>query len=85
MDAPYLIYFLVVLVLVAWALIDALTKPAWAWEAANQNRTLWIVVLVLGLICGGLIGLIAAIIYLTSIRPKVQAAAQGGTPPTPGY
>ena len=84
-NAFLVIIGLVVFVFVLWALIDAATKPTWAWEAAGQNKTLWIVLFVVGLICTGLVGLVAAIIYLTSIRPKVLAAAEGGTPPTPGY
>ena len=70
---------IVVLVLVVVALIDAASRPAWAWERAGQNKTLWIVLLVVGIPCP-LIGLVAAVVYASSIRPRV-VAAQGSAPP----
>jgi magnesium-transporting ATPase (P-type) len=70
---------IVILVLVVVALIDAVSRPAWAWERAGQNKTLWIVLLVVGIPCG-LIGLVAAVVYASSIRPRV-VAAQGSAPP----
>jgi len=64
------------LVLVIWGIADAAGRPEWAWTAAGQNKTLWIVLQAVGLIfC--LVGLVLAIVYLASIRPKVQAAQQG--------
>jgi hypothetical protein len=70
---------IVVLVLVVVALVDAASRPAWAWEQAGQNKTLWIVLFVVGIPCG-LVGLVAAVIYASSIRPRV-VAAQGSAPP----
>jgi Protein of unknown function (DUF2516) len=74
-----LIISIVVLVIVVIALIDAASRPAWAWEQAGQNKTLWIVLFAVGIFCG-LVGLVAAVIYATSIRPRV-VAAQGSPPP----
>jgi hypothetical protein len=65
-----------------WALVDTLTRPDWAWQAAGQNKVLWIVLNIVGFfICG----LVIAIIYLAVIRPKVAAAQSGGPMPPGGY
>ena len=78
----FLLLSLAALVLSVWALIDAATRPTWAWEASGQNKTLWIVLNVVGLfVCGLVIGLI----YLLAIRPKVAAAQQGGAGGAGGY
>ena len=59
--------------LTIWALVDAAGRPDWAWEYAGQNKTLWIVLLAVGLaVC--MVGLVAMIIYFASIRPQVAAA-----------
>jgi uncharacterized membrane protein len=79
-EALYYVVGLILFVFVLWALIDAASKPSSAWEASGQNKTLWIVLLAVGLICGGIVGLIAAIVYLASIRPRVLAAQGGGGP-----
>ena len=73
----FLILSLAALVISIWALVDVLRRPDWAFQAARQNKTLWVVLNIVGLfVCGLVIGLI----YLLAIRPKV-AAAQGGGPP----
>lgn len=76
-EGAVLLIFLVVgiatLVVIIWGIIDAAQRPASAFEAAGQNKTLWIVLMALGLIFT-LVGLIAAIVYFASIRPKVVAA-----------
>ena len=64
-------------------IVDAAGKPTWAWEAAGQNKALYIVLFVIGIFCG-LVGIIAGVIYLASVRPKVLAAG-GGPPPTDSY
>ena len=81
--AGYIIGTLV-LIFVIWALVDAATKPTWAWEAAGQNKTLIVVLLVVGIFCG-IVGLVTGIVWFASIRPKVLAAAQGGGAPPPAY
>ena len=63
---------IVILVLVVVALIDAASRPAWAWERAGQNKTLWIVLLVVGIPCG-LIGLVAAVVYATTAAAWAEA------------
>jgi hypothetical protein len=73
-----------VLIFVIWALVDAATKPTWAWEAAGQNKTLIVVLLVVGIFCG-IVGIVTGIVWFASIRPKVLAAAQGGGAPPRDY
>ena len=75
-----LIVLLAVTVLGIWAAIDAGTKPRWAFERAGQNQTLWIVLPLVGIFLCGLITLVAGIMWFASIRPKVMAAASGGSP-----
>lgn len=65
---------LVVLPLLAvLALVDAAVHPNWAWEEASQNKTLWVVLLVVGLFLS-LVGTVLALIYLFGIRPQVVRA-----------
>ena len=74
-----------------WALVDAISRPVWAFQAAGSNKTLWIVLEAVGFfVCG----LVLALIYLLAIRPKVAAAQRGtggssfaGSPPgsPPGW
>lgn len=78
----FLLLSLVALAVSLWALIDAAMRPTWAWEAAGQNKTLWIVLNVAGLfVCGLVIGLV----YLLAIRPKVASGQTGGSGGGGGY
>jgi hypothetical protein len=66
---------LVGLGLAVWAAIDAAMKPDEAWRSAGQNKLAWVIVpLLSGLLCG-VLGAIAAGIYLFSVRPKVVTHA----------
>ena len=67
---------LAALALTIWALVDATKRPPWAWEAAGQNRTLWIVLLAVALVVG--LGIILTVVYLAAVRPKVIAAQDSG-------
>ncbi len=59
------------------SIVDVFLHPTWAWEQSGQNRTLWIVLTIVGLfVCPLIIGLV----YLIAIRPKVAAAQRGGGP-----
>ncbi|MCU1589322.1 MAG: uncharacterized protein JWP11_578 [Frankiales bacterium] len=78
------------LVLVAWALIDAATRPAAAFVAAGkQTKQIWLAILggcllvsLIGL--GGILGFfgfiiaVAAIVYLVDVRPAVRGMRPGG-------
>jgi hypothetical protein len=65
-----------------WALVDAIGRPVWAFQAAGSNKTLWIVLEAVGFfVCG----LVLSLIYLIAVRPKVAAAQRGvGAPPIGG-
>lgn len=78
------------LVLVVWALIDALRRPAAAFVAAGkQTKQIWLAILgVCLLLCviglGGILGFfgfvvaVAAIVYLVDVRPAVRGMRPGG-------
>jgi hypothetical protein len=80
------------LVLVVWALIDAVTRPADAFVAAGkQTKPIWLAILgVALLLClagvGGILGIfgfvvaVAAIVYLVDVRPAVRGMRPGGGP-----
>jgi hypothetical protein len=57
--------------------VDAANQPDWAWEQAGENKTMWIVVPLVGLVACGVVGLIAGIVYFVSVRPQVRRV-QGG-------
>lgn len=74
---------LALLVLVAWALIDAAIRPAAAFVAAGkQTKVIWLAILGVGLLVtlagSGLLGFfgfivaVAAIVYLVDVRPAVR-------------
>jgi len=63
------------LVLPIWAIVDAMARPDSQWAAADQSKTLWIVVLVVGTFALGPVGLVLAVVYFVSVRPKLQRAA----------
>jgi len=83
------VFLLVPLGIVIWGLVDASSHPAWAWDQARQNKTLWIVLQAVGvLFC--FVGVILSIVYLAAIAPQVRAAERafdlssgppGGPPP----
>jgi len=65
--------FVVSLVVSIWAIADAISRPTGAFTAAGSSKGLWIALIVLTWIFTGFIGLILAIVYLASIRPRVKA------------
>ncbi len=71
------------LALKLFALVDAAVRPERFWRAAvSQSKTFWLVLLVLAVIFGGigilgLAGLVAAIVYLVDVRPKLREVRGG--------
>ena len=65
-----ILFWLVTLVVWLWGLIDAARRPDSAYQAAGQNKVLWIVLCVV-------LGALGSLIYLLAIRPKVAAASGG--------
>lgn len=61
-----------------FALIDAAVRPQAAWRAAvSQSKTLWLVILGVALLLGGIgllgvVALVATIFYLVDVRPKLK-------------
>ncbi len=73
----FLILGIAALGITIWGVVDALQRPDAVWAAAGQNRTTWVVLMiVLAFLCG--LGWVVALIYLLSIRPKLIAAQSGG-------
>lgn len=62
----------VVLALPIWGIVDAVTRPPHHWEVAGLSKRPWVSVQALGAPVGA--GLVAAIVYFASIRPKLNAA-----------
>ncbi|MGO8872291.1 MAG: DUF2516 family protein [Acidimicrobiales bacterium] len=60
------------LVLALWALVDAASRPAPAFQAAGQSKVLWIVLPIAGIFLFTIVGGIVGIVYLAVIRPKVR-------------
>jgi Protein of unknown function (DUF2516) len=65
---------LVLLVVPIWAIVDALLRPDSQWAAADQNKVAWVVALAVTTFLLGPVGLIVAIVYLVSVRPKFRRA-----------
>ena len=72
-----------------WTIVDAARRPDYVFEASGQNKMTWIVLAAVGVTTCQLMGLVVAIIYLTSVRKKLDAApvpaGWPGYPPTVGY
>lgn len=60
------------LVMKVWALVNAVRRPGWAWERARESKTLWLVLLVIGLFLP-CIGFLLALWYLFSTDRAVRA------------
>ena len=52
-----------------WGIIDAATRPDWVFERARSSKVLWIVLI-------AVLGVIAAIIYLLAVRPRLISAEE---------
>lgn len=70
-----------------WALVDACTRPDPLFRAAGKlNKWAWVAILAAALLLGGtqvlglfgLLGIVAAIVYLVDVRPAVQELRRGG-------
>jgi hypothetical protein len=60
-------------------IIDAARRPSLQWTRVGLNRITWIALMGLGTVLGfGVLGVVAAIEYLMSVRPKLQLAAEMG-------
>lgn len=75
---PELIFILVIWLAIAvppiLALVDLAGRPAEAFDAVGQSRVVWILLLIVGLLACGVLGIVAGMYYLLSVRPKLDAA-----------
>ena len=62
-------FFIVLLAMPLYCVIDAAMRSSRAFESADSNKTLWIVLPLV-------FGFIAAIVYLVAVRPKVIMAGK---------
>ena len=79
---------LVLLAVCAWALVDAVVRPAPAFPAAGKlTKPAWVLILVVATLAAfrsgafgllGLVAAVAAIVYLVDVRPAVRAMRPGG-------
>lgn len=86
--ALLLVVGLVMLGLELWALVDASVRPAPAYAAAGKlSKPAWVAILAGallltylfgGLSLFGLVGIVAAIVYLVDVRPAVRSMRPGG-------
>ncbi len=61
------------------AIIDALRRPVIDWTRVGLNRATWVLLMGLGTVLGvGVVGVVAALEYLISVRPKLEMAAEMG-------
>jgi len=72
-----------------WALVDAVTRPGPAFPAAGKlTKPVWIAILAAAALLGGadffglfgLLGTVAAIVYLVDVRPAVRELRRPGGP-----
>jgi hypothetical protein len=68
--------FVVPIVFAVFVVIDAASRPRQVWEAAGQNQTLWIVLPLALLFACGVGSLIASVVYLAAVRPKLVVAGR---------
>ncbi len=60
-------------------IIDAVRRPVIQWTRVGLSRMTWILLMSVGTLFGfGVLGVVAAIEYLMSVRPKLQLAAEMG-------
>jgi hypothetical protein len=71
----YLIIGLIPLAVTIWGIVDAASRPDWAWQRSGQSKVLWVVLQVVGIfVC---LGWIISIVYLAAIRPQIARNQQG--------
>ena len=53
-----------------WGLVDALQRPDADWEQAQQNKLVWILVMIF-------VGFVGTLIYLLVARPRLEEVKRG--------
>jgi solute carrier family 34 (sodium-dependent phosphate cotransporter) len=62
----------VLVALPVWAVIDAIGRSDRHWDQIGKSKRFWVLLLAAGIPIG--LGFVAALIYFTTIRPKLSAA-----------
>ncbi|MEY2590190.1 MAG: hypothetical protein QOJ67_2174 [Acidimicrobiaceae bacterium] len=59
-----------------WALLDAASRPEWAWALAGRRRVVWMAAIMFGVltVVGGLV---ISAWYLAKVRAEIRAAEHG--------
>lgn len=61
------------------AIVDAVRRPVIQWTRVGLNRATWVLLMSVGTVLGlGVVGVVAALEYLISVRPKLEMAAELG-------
>ncbi len=68
------VVFLLPVGIPVWGLLDAASRPDWAWERVDQNKVRWIFLQALGVAPFLIIGFVCSVFYLAAIRPKLRSA-----------
>lgn len=75
---------LAILGLKLFALVDAAVRPQAAWQAAvSQSKAMWLAILAVALLLNGIglfgvVALVATILYLVDVRPKLKGVQGRG-------
>ena len=82
MLGPSFLFLLLVpfLLLAVWAVMDALIRPDSEWMAADQNKTAWVIALLVGPVVLFPVGIMVPLVYLVGIRSRLTRVAGGYTP-----
>jgi hypothetical protein len=79
----WLLFGAVLTLVIAWAAIDAAIRPQGAYDVIGHKKLYWVLgltvaaVLFWGLPFLGLLGIVAAIVYLVEYRPKLRDISRG--------
>jgi len=64
-----------------WAIIDASRRPASSFHQVGSDKSRWILLLVLLTVLFNVGGIIAAGVYLATVRPKLASIGPGSSAP----
>ena len=62
------------LLIPVWALADVGAKPSAAFDAAGSSKGMWMGLIIAFWVLTGIVGLVLAIVYMASVRPRVARA-----------
>jgi hypothetical protein len=72
----FMIVYAIAVLVGVYGAVDAAVRPWDHWQRMGGNKAAWIFVQLLVFVpLAGLAGLAAAIMYLTTVRPKLKVAA----------